>query len=133
MSTEKLARDVDFFLTIDLVRRAAVKVGMNPMEPRLSLADCTLDETGVTFASGTVVQWNELGLGNLLRIDNLFSGYFARLPVFLKEGVEDLGKSGGPFAYSPGDAKWFFKESVKERLFQRWANQLAVGANSFVL
>jgi hypothetical protein len=116
MSTKKFARDVDFFLTIGLVCRAAVKVGIDPMKPRLSLADCKVDETRVTFTSGKVVQWNELGLGNLLRVDNLFSEYCARLPVFLKESIEDMGKSGGPFAYSPGDAEWFFKDSVRDRL-----------------
>jgi hypothetical protein len=133
MKPNRLERDVDFFLTIDLVFRAAVKLGIDPMEPRLSLADCKVDETGVTFASGIVVRWSELGLGNLCRIDRLFSEYVGRLPPTYRESVTDLGKSDAPFAYSPRDAEWFFRESEKERLFERWGNQLAVGANSFVL
>lgn len=133
MSSNNLARDVDFFLTHDLVWQAAVMAGMNPKGPLSELVQYTLDETKVTFASGSVVKWDDLGLGKLRRIDHLFSEYFDRLPDCLKGGIKDLGKPGGPFAYSPGEAEWFFKESEKERLFRRWANQLAVGANSFVL
>ncbi len=124
-----LVRDEDFFLTIDLVYKAAVKIGVDPMKPRLTITNCTIDKTGVTFVSGTTVQWSELGLGNLRRVDDLFSEYVEELPDFAREFANpDL-----PFFYSPNEAEWYFKESANKRLFEKWAGQLAVGANTFVL
>lgn len=124
-----LVRDEDFFLTIDLVYKAAVKIGVDPMNPRLTITNCKISKTGVTFASGATVQWNELGLGNLRRVDDLFSEYVEGLPNSTTEFV----KPDFPFLYSPNKAEWYFKESANKRLFEKWARQLAVGANIFVL
>ncbi len=129
MSVNELNRDTEFFLDIDLARRAAIRAGIDPNNPWLTLTHCSVDEVGVSFSNGATVKWNDLGLGELIRIDLLFTEYVNRLPGFLKERV----KIELPFRYSPGEARWFFKKEVSERLFLEWANQLAVGANSFVL
>ncbi|MEK7186919.1 MAG: hypothetical protein AAB690_01190 [Patescibacteria group bacterium] len=128
--SEKLVRDTDLFWVSDLAWRAAVKVGMDPNEPRLKPADYTVDKTRVTFvASGSTVQLDELGLGKLYRVDDLFTEYVDGLSDFARTHVSpDL-----PFAYSPSKAEWYFKESAKERLFEKWAGQLGTGANTFVL
>ncbi len=129
MDTDKLKRGIDLFWVTDLVYRAAVKIGVDPMKPRLKPADYTVDKTGVTFASGAVVQWNDLGLGNLQRVKDLIPEYISRLPEFVRSGVSpDL-----PFIFSADKTKWYFTESGKEHLFREWGNQLATGANSFVL
>lgn len=127
---DELRRDKDFFLDIDLARRAAVRVGIDPNKPWLTLAHCKVDEVGVTFSNGAAVKLDDLDLGKLYRIDRLFSEYLARPPIFFKQGLADLGAH---FRYSPNETRWFFRESARERLFRVWGNQLGASAASWVL
>ncbi len=134
MSAHEFVRGQDFFLDWDLAWIAARKVGIDPQEPYLSTTDCTFYENGMRFPSGTIVQWSELGHSDLRRIDILFSEYVSGLPEGFREGVKNLGsKPDGPFRFSPGEARWFLKESLRRQLFTLWGNQLGAGANSFVL
>jgi hypothetical protein len=126
----ELNRDRELFLDIDLARRAAISVGIDPNKPYLTLAHCAMDEVGVTFSNRVTVKWDDLGLGNLHRIDRLFSEYLTRPPTVFKQGLEDLGSH---FRYSPNEARWFFKESSREQLFQVWGNQLGASYASMVL
>ena len=130
MGTEKLRRGVDLFLDCDLAWRAAAKAGIDPNRPRLKPADYTVGKANITFfVSGTTVQLDELGLGSLRRVDDLFREYV--------DGLSDLARAhvspGLPFDFSPSEARWYFKELEKGRLFERWAGQLGAGANAFVL
>lgn len=126
----ELSRDTEFFLDIDLARRAAIRVGIDPNKPYLTLAHCKVDEAGVTFSNGAVIKWDDLGLGKLHRIDRLFSEYLNRPPIAFKQGLEDVAPH---FQYSPNEARWFFKESAREQLFGVWGNQLGALYASMVL
>ncbi len=74
----------------------------------------------------------ELGL---CPISELFEEYVQRMkPVIELCGGEESLRSlwrDGHFRFS--DVPWLIKRSAKDALFNTWGNQLATGANSFVL
>ncbi len=131
MASTDFVRERDLFLDCDLAWRAAGHVAIDPNSPRLKPSDYIVSEAGVTFvASGTTVQLDALGLGELRRVDtNLLTEYAEGLSGFARA----LVSPNLPFSFVPSEGKWYIKESEKKRLFERWGNQLATGANSFVL
>lgn len=130
MDANGLRRDVELFLDIDLARRAAFGVGIDPNKPWLTFKHCSVDETGVTFSNGTVVKFDDLGLGKLHRIDILFAEYLERPPIALKNGLKDLASH---FRYKPNEARWFIVESAREKLFGEWGNQLGASWAGWVI
>lgn len=131
MGSTDFVREEDLFLDCDLAWRAAAKAGIDPNKPHLKPLDYRVSEVGVTFVvSGTTVRLDELGLGEMRRVDTaLLSEYTEGLPGLLGKDLD----SNLPFDFTPREGRWYIKESEKKRLFERWGNQLATGANSFVL
>jgi len=130
MAETELIRGRDFFLDRKLVRLTQAQKGKDywaPIEDRI-------DQDGIHSPTGNVTPLHELGFGELRRVDLLYAEWAERVPgsAEFRDGILKEGTHEG-VRYNPAKAEWFFKESVKEQLFQIWGNQLAVGYNSLVL
>lgn len=69
---------------------------------------------------------------DLCPIVELFDEYVPRMSrICDEESLRSLWRTGH-FRFSD-EPRWLVKRSARDALFETWGNQLAVGANSFVL